>query len=554
MKTTNNLKPTAAFTVMVTASLFLTAGTNWVAAQALTEFEFNEGTSNTIADKSGALVGQLSGGTTPWGTKILEPADMPVVTDSSPSGQPEDKSVAFNGLGYLAVDDRKNPILAVAKSPLTIECWYNSGTPGVAIFMSYGTWGWGGPDSGYAFRGESDGTLSFQLRGVATINSGLAVPVDQQWHHLAAVYEPGVGVTFFIDGLTQTNFVAEAQSMVAPLSNFLRIGAAFSGGGVPTGSIDRFRIHKALLTAAQLDSDAANPKPPLATTLVAYSFDQAQPPFTNAAPAVRPAVNCIDLLSYAPSFVADSPSGTAGDFSLSFRTVERAGVGMRVLIEDPSGQSSVIDGDLTVQLWVKIGEMTGPAIPLCVGDGSGYYLQIGTDRKLQIVFPGKGAAGSQKAEIPNDGGWHHIAAVHVQGLEVRFYVDGILKDTQPYAGGVGLPDKAAFVLGSHFNTVCPLDGLMDRLKLSTYKAVPADELDWRPIPGVEPQPPQITFAPAVVLSWPPTLAEFVMQSAPRLQDPGAWSIVPTKPKTEAGVFKLFLPVSQKQEFFRLSTP
>jgi Concanavalin A-like lectin/glucanases superfamily len=41
-----------------------------------------------------------------------------------------------------------------------------------------------------------------------------------------------------------------------------------------------------------------------------------------------------------------------------------------------------------------------------------------------------------KAPIPDDGGWHHVAVVHQNGKELRFYVDGILDDTVAYTGGV----------------------------------------------------------------------------------------------------------------------
>ena len=110
------------------------------------------------------------------------------------------------------------------------------------------------------------------------------------------------------------------------------------------GKIDRFRIHKEVLTADQLDNAAATPKPVRASTLVAYSFDQAAPPFPNAATAVRPAY---DIRS--PSFVTDTPSGKAGDTALNFTT------GQYVTVDDPDlkMQLDTLDPSFTLQAWVK---------------------------------------------------------------------------------------------------------------------------------------------------------------------------------------------------------
>jgi hypothetical protein len=198
--------------------------------------------------------------------------------------------------------------------------------------------------------------LIFTLFGVVDIPSGFVLTSDE-WHHVAAVWEPGVGVTFYYDGAS--SFVEETPRRVNPyLNNILNLGAERLGTPI-TGIIDRLRIHGGVLTADQLDSVAATPKGPLANTLVAYSFNEAAMPYQSSATTPRPTISGADYLSQqlAPLWDTDSPSGGASDRSLNFTTG-----GMRVVVPDPNTAIRLENGDFTIQAWVKFGALPARSV------------------------------------------------------------------------------------------------------------------------------------------------------------------------------------------------
>jgi len=300
----------------------------------------------------------------------------------SPSGKAGDHSVIPNG--GLKVDDTVNPILNIEAGPITMEAWVKlDSLSGNTDIARYG--------DAYKFGFNNTGALLWTFLGIEDVAGSVVFTADQKWHHIAMAWDPGIGVTFYLDG-KQVDHVDTGNTNRALQSNTLNIGTDSGGTSALLGSIDRLRIHNAVLTESQLDSDPANPKAPLANTVVAYNFDESGVPYKNATSAIRPAV---DRLS---------------DNTLAVTTF------------------GILDA-------------------------------------------------YSKAIISGDGKWHHIAAVHEQGVELRFYVDGKLGDTLPYTGGVRYASTPNFNLGSEASGVNPYVGYMDRLKI-TRGAVAESKLDY----------------------------------------------------------------------------
>ncbi|MEK7678206.1 MAG: LamG domain-containing protein [Verrucomicrobiota bacterium] len=510
---------------------------NSQAASVLTEFEFNEGAGSTTTHKAGTLVGNLA---------TINPANIPVATDDSPSGKAGDRSVKFNGEGYLVVDDRSGPVLALNQGPLTIEAWIKNLAPRAddpfaqANIVNYA------PAGGYNL-GVYQGQLAFTFAGVADIGSGLVVPNDDDtWHHVAAVWESSRGVTFYLDG--QSQFIEETRNIAPPGQNLFRMGAW--GNGINqrhTGSLDRVRVHNALLAAADLDGDAANPKPPLASTVVAYNFNEAAPPFANAATTVRPAVSSEEFLGGNTTFSTDTPSGQNGDFALLFDG------GDRVTIDDPNGLLQIESQDLTIQAWIKTDQTTRGDI-VVYGPPRGYLMRLAPNRMLQFTALGIADVGTQAA-VTNDGVWHHAAVVHVQGQEVRYYVDGSLKHIEPYTGGVGAAGTQVLTLGRFPNNDGPFNGLIDRVKIHRG-ALTQVELDSQRIPGQQEQPPAFAIEAAAVISWPTKPPGFTLQVTTSLNAPVQWSDFTNVlfRVVEGGSHRVFVPAGEKSKFFRLFKP
>lgn len=304
----------------------------------------------------------------------------PQPSTDSPSGQAGDFSVRPNA---LVVDDSNNPILDIGEGPITIETWYKSdGINQYNDFVSYG-------DS-YKV-GINDGHFVFTFRTIEDVLSDAVAPVDGQWHHVAYAWEPGVGVTFYLDG-QQVDFKETSNTNRELQTNLLNIGSGHNGGSIFPGLIDRVRVHNALLTAGQLDSNAGTVSAPLPNTVVAYPFDEGALPFQSATSTSRPA-----------TALREGSTITVTTFGL-------------------------LDAH-------------------------------------------------SNATIPDDGQWHHIAAVHEDSLEFRFYVDGELKETMPYTEGVRFALVNEFLIGSEASGGNPYVGYLDRLKI-TRAALNEGDLDY----------------------------------------------------------------------------
>ena len=142
-------------------------------------WNFNEGEGLTVADDSGQFTAQLG-----------DPVRLPVVQNDSPSGQADDRSVI--PYGGFEVDDSENPVLNLQQGPVTIEAWIKPvNLTGAQDIVRIGN----------SLKAGFTGTnLVFTLLGVVDVIPDVLIPVDNAWHHVAYAWEPGVGVTFYLDG------------------------------------------------------------------------------------------------------------------------------------------------------------------------------------------------------------------------------------------------------------------------------------------------------------------------------------------------------------------
>ena len=520
---------------VLSAGLCLATQSASAATTPLLDFEFNEGTGATTTDSVSQLVGALGGAN----------ANPVVSVASSPSGGASDKALSLNvgsdsSQGFLAVDDSSGPILALATNAFTIETWIKPDVNGFREYEGIGAYG------GSFKLGMHNKELLFTLFGIVDITSGLIVPQDDVWHHVAAVWVPGTGVTLYLDGTPAE--VAETRLPNAFSNNYLTIGAEGIGGNAMQGSIDRFRIHQAALTADELDKTATSPKAPLASTLVAYTFNEAVPPYPNSATTVRPASQ---YSSPIPTFVTDTPSAKAGDFAVHFEKGQ-------VIVVDDTNMKFALDPEnpsFTLQAWVKFaGNPTARAVFFFSnGPGGAISFSVNTDRTVFITTLGVLDA-SSKAAVPDDGAWHHIAAVHENGKEIRYYVDGVLGDTRAYTGGVIFTRTDTNIyIGAESGNGLPFTGSVDRLKV-TSGILTAEQLDTWPVPGVQPGSPELSIATVEQISWPTVPAGYKLQSSTDLGATKNWTDVTNAPTLGGGAYYLLVPPTQGKVFYRLLKP
>jgi hypothetical protein len=536
--------------VILAAGFCLTLGSTL--AQTLAQFDFNEGSGNTVASKVGGLVGTL-------GVAAINPANLPV-SIPGPSGTAGDNAVQLQGTGFLAVDDRSSPILMIHTNTFTIEAWVYFDPSDVRVNEGVVSYGTSGTTLGYKL-GFNNRQLRFTLYTIVDINSGLFIPLDGAWHHVAVVWQPGVGATFYLDGGDET-FKAETRPIPVPAGNYLCIGAERFSNPI-MAALDRVRIHRGALTQDQLDSVAGTPKKPLTSTILAYDFNEAQAPYKSATVPARPAVNASTINEFlvqvgAPTFSTDTPSRLPGDFSMQFAA------GQKVVVPDPNNVMALdpADPSFTIQAWLKFPTNQGTTRSTwfyCNEPNGAVSASITVTNNSRLFVTTLGIVDQpSSAFIPSDNGWHHVAIVHENGVAFRFYVDGVLGDTVPYDRGVTMNRaESSFYIGGESGTLY-YTGLLDRFSYSKGALAPS-AFDSVAVPGGANRPVlSVRNAvnnnqAAVLISWPAASTGFTLQQTLSLTPPQTWSTVTNTPSTDNQGFYLYFPPGP-QRYFRLFKP
>lgn len=185
-----------------------------------------------------------------------------------------------------------------------------------------------------------------------------------------------------------------------------------------------------------------------------------------------------------PFWTNDSPSGSPKDFSVSI-----GGPGRKGLIPDPSHfitlgpDTSSTNGDYTLQAWVKLPVGFEPAARMIIYSYEGVpgvVFSINTGRTLHTTTFGLNDVNSTLV-IPNDNQWHHVAVEHINGVSMRFFMDGTLGSEISYTRGPG--SRTSFTIsvgGSVANNNNSFTGNLARLRM-TKGALDVSQFDY-PIP------------------------------------------------------------------------
>lgn len=476
MRTTNNHNRFATAALCLVAAMFHFAP----AAQGgeLINFQFNEGSGSNITDTASGLVGV-------FGLQQDPAVDTLALINASPSGQAGDRSLTNSGEAFLLVDDSVNPILNLTNHPLTIETWifidpFSPATSAEGI-AAYGNSYKMGLKSGYQV---------FTLYGQVDITNNAAGPIAAgSWVHLAAAWEPGAGVHFYVNGQESFEAVTNAAAR-PPQHNYLSIASEGFGNNV-VAALDRLRIHRGLLTAVELDSVAGTPKPVTADTLVAYNFNENNFPSQSSAAAPRPTISSLVHMPAmtSPVWTNDTPTGQAGDFALAF---VKGDAPIKEVVTVSAGGATVVDlgvnnSNYTLQAWVKLPtRLPADRMVLLRTDGPPprISLSIHTDRTLHTTVLGT-ADFTTSVRIPNDNRWHHIAAVMENDFgRLQFYLDGVNRQTvnrtQTALPTSGSP--ARLLIGKESDTRY-FQGLVDRVHIHDVPLSVA-ELDFPAVPGL----------------------------------------------------------------------
>ncbi|MBO4715189.1 MAG: leucine-rich repeat protein, partial [Verrucomicrobia bacterium] len=447
--------------------------------QLLLDFQFNEGKGFTSASSVGSAVLGLS--------EAADSTDRPFGSTDSPSGQDDDFSAEFNGIGWAIGTFDDEPIDLT--QPVTWEAWINVDAERVSSYEDYFR-------LANTFKIGADHYHRFEvtLCGIVDITSdAIEMTAGTGWTHVAAVWEPGVGVTFFQDGIekdkvTISNYANDYRS------NILSVGSDNSGGSIFKGKIDRMRIYNRILTDTELDFDAVNPKP-IGDAVLAWDFDSETLPFVGAGS------NAVNLTSGIDSGVNDrtiewststpardmDPSLT-DDFSVFIDNKNSDNPRYGTFDCDAIDFGDTSDSSFTLEAWVK-GASSHYMKQVFFqtwssSNGKCPRLSLAINSDCSVLLTTLGAADIYtNAYIPQDGGWHHVACAFDQlNKKLMVYVDGELADTRNlYNANVNFAtisyDSNLGTIGAEHNGYAPFTGCVDRVRLWTG-VLRQDQLDY----------------------------------------------------------------------------
>jgi hypothetical protein len=213
----------------------------------LVNFNFTESAPPYASTGNAALIANVS-----YPYKLTY-AGAPTFTTDTPSGKTNDYALNFKAGDKVLIPD-STPLIALdpADSSFTIQAWLKPGVlPNLdksVIFFN------NAPGGALAFAISTDRHLFVTTLGVADVKSANAIlPNDGQWHHAAVVHENGKEIRFYVDGGLADTVPYVGGVLFGRTDTVAWFGS--EGGGNPyVGGLDRFKISKGALTAAQLDS------------------------------------------------------------------------------------------------------------------------------------------------------------------------------------------------------------------------------------------------------------------------------------------------------------
>jgi endonuclease/exonuclease/phosphatase family metal-dependent hydrolase len=219
----------------------------------------------------------------------------------------------------------------------------------------------------------------------------------------------------------------------------------------------------------------------------------------------------------APTWSSDSATRQSGDHSLYFDGTKR------ISVPDPNERigTNGTNGNYTLQAWVKLPLNFSPAARMVLFQYErtpGFSFSINTNRTLHTTTFNVSDVPSTAA-LPNDGQWHHVAVVHTDGVDLKFFIDAALAASVNYTNGVGFRNSSTVTIGAAAGGANPFTGFLDRIRFDN-RALTSAQLDF---------PSAISLGVrkaenAIVLFWPSAKTDYVLQTSSNLSSL-AWSNV-----------------------------
>jgi hypothetical protein len=278
----------------------------------------------------------------------------------------------------------------------------------------------------------NNGTTQNRLRvdGTTLIN-------DDQWHHLVVTYDGSSvasGVAVYLDGSLENSVIA-ADTLTGTILNSVTptIGSR-SSESYYEGSIDDIRIYSRTLSAAEVQElyteseSAGSEEPAVESAAVYYAFN---------GDATDESGNGNDGIVEGATLMEDR----FGNPDQAFRF----DVGNYIRTADGAG-SADITGVITMAAWINPEQFatksSDPGVVRTIlrkrsqYNSYGYTLGITTAGQMTVAFGNSSNSGMAKTASNMDplptNTWSHVAVTY-DASQIRYYVNGVLVDTQAYS-------------------------------------------------------------------------------------------------------------------------
>lgn len=175
-----------------------------------------------------------------------------------------------------------------------------------------------------------------------------------------------------------------------------------------------------------------------------------------------------------PVYTRDVPKSASWNLALDF------GVDNAACVRIPHCGRLSPSRDFTVETWVQFHSLRTDQVLISKRDGpGGYWLQWDQSEhaiRFGVVTEQGGVQNLPSRRFaPEVGKWYHVAAVHDgRNRELLLYLDGRLNGRRSVGATVISNDKP-LVFGQHPDGSCPLDAMLDEVRLSN-RAVPVEDL------------------------------------------------------------------------------
>ena len=491
-----------------------------------------------------------------------DPDIIPTINSTdTPSGITGDYSVEFIGNGWLNGDI--SDLSAAFDKGFTWESWVYRAEDGQGTYEDFIRIG-----NSIKVGLKSDKQFEATFLGVWDYDTGIIIETGK-WYHLAAAWEPGKGIHFYVDGEYKTTVERPNDQPRAFQNALISLGADPTGGSKFWGKLDRTRIHLGVLTADDLDCDPANAKPATEATIFDYQFNEVlanedgekyYESFGQADVDVYETGKPL-IWSDGP-FSAFNPETTLVDSALKGSYSKPA-----LFSSNDIDFGDAADKSYSMEAWIKDVKVTGsrqvffmipgndagtvPSVSFSVGAGYTIYCTA-----MGVIDYNTGVA------IPKDSNWHHIAvAVNMNAQLMYVYLDGQLAAVNNYAYGVNLTYPSWWgtnptgvgSLGAEVTGSLPFNGIVDRVKLWKGVLSPAT-LDYPPAEPLAPVPPvgdlELSYSiegADLVLRW-EAASGASLEVAPTA-DSANWTIL--QGELVGGAWQCKVPMTEAAGFYRL---